>query len=39
MGSLQIVDHDGRGTLRVEKRPFVVMMDQAYADLGTYTPR
>jgi tetratricopeptide (TPR) repeat protein len=38
MGSLQIVNHDGRGTLRVEQRPFVVMMDQAYADLGTYSP-
>jgi TonB family protein len=35
MGKLQIVEHDGRGGLRFEERPFVVMKDQAYVDLGT----
>jgi tetratricopeptide (TPR) repeat protein len=34
MGTLQIIEHDGRGTLRFEERPFVVMVDQAYVDLG-----
>jgi tetratricopeptide (TPR) repeat protein len=35
MGLLQVVEHDGRGGLRVEPRPFVVMMDGAMVDLGT----
>ncbi|MCP4661231.1 MAG: tetratricopeptide repeat protein [bacterium] len=35
MGTLQILDHDGRGKLRIEDRPFVVMTDGAYVDLGT----
>jgi len=35
MGKLQIIDHDGHGTLRFEERPFVVMEDGAYVDLGT----
>jgi outer membrane biosynthesis protein TonB len=34
MGKLQIVQHDGKGGLRFEERPFVVMNDQAYVDLG-----
>jgi tetratricopeptide (TPR) repeat protein len=34
MGKLQIVEHDGKGTLRFEERPFVVMVDGAYVDLG-----
>ncbi|AKU99658.1 hypothetical protein AKJ09_06322 [Labilithrix luteola] len=35
MGKLEIVEHDGRGGLSFEERPFVVMVDQAYVDLGT----
>lgn len=34
MGKLQIVEHDGSGGLRLEERPFVVMNDRAYVDLG-----
>jgi len=34
MGKLQIVRHDGEGGLRFEDRPFVVMNDSAYVDLG-----
>jgi hypothetical protein len=37
MGKLQIIDHDGRGGLTFDERPFVVMTDQAYVDLGTVT--
>jgi tetratricopeptide (TPR) repeat protein len=34
MGKLEIVYHDGRGNLDFEQRPFVVMNDGAYVDLG-----
>lgn len=34
MGRLQIVDHDGKGGLGIEERPFVVMVDRAFIDLG-----
>ena len=34
MGSLQIVEHDGAGGLVFEERPYVVMFDRAYVDLG-----
>ena len=34
MGKVAIVEHDGRGGLRFEDRPFVVMTDRAYVDLG-----
>jgi hypothetical protein len=34
MGKLQIIDHDGKGELRFEERPFVVMTDGAFVDLG-----
>ncbi len=34
MGKLQIVRHDGEGGLSLEDRPFVVMNDSAYVDLG-----
>ncbi|AUX22278.1 uncharacterized protein SOCEGT47_027790 [Sorangium cellulosum] len=34
MGKLQIVDHDGEGGLSFEERPFVIMNDQAFVDLG-----
>jgi hypothetical protein len=36
MGKLEVVEHDGRGTLTFRERPFVVMNDQAYVDLGGY---
>jgi hypothetical protein len=36
MGKLEIVDHDGRGGLTFEERPFVVMNDQAFVELGAY---
>ena len=35
MGKLEIVEHDGRGGLRFQERPFVIMKDQAFVDLGT----
>ena len=38
MGILQVVEHDGRGGLRVDPRPFVVMSDGATVDLGTVGP-
>jgi tetratricopeptide (TPR) repeat protein len=34
MGVLQVVEHDGRGGLAVESRPFVVMADGAMLGLG-----
>jgi hypothetical protein len=34
MGKLQIIEHNGKGRLRFEERPFVVMKDGAYLDLG-----
>ena len=34
MGKLQIIDHDGHGNLRFEERPFVIMQDGAFVDLG-----
>jgi hypothetical protein len=36
MGKLQIIDHDGKGGLSFEERPFVVMRDSAFVDLGAY---
>lgn len=38
MGLLQIVKHDGKGTLSFQDRPYVIMADHAYVDLGTYKP-
>jgi hypothetical protein len=35
MGKLEIIDHDGKGGLKFEERPFVVMADHAFVDLGT----
>jgi outer membrane biosynthesis protein TonB/tetratricopeptide (TPR) repeat protein len=35
MGKLQVLDHDGHGKLSFEERPFVVMVDRAYVDMGT----
>ena len=34
MGKLQIIEHDGQGGLRFEERPFVIMNDRAFVDLG-----
>lgn len=34
MGALQIVEHDGKGGLRFSDRPFVIMADRAFVDLG-----
>ncbi|MCA9678994.1 MAG: hypothetical protein KC464_28445, partial [Myxococcales bacterium] len=35
MGKLQVLRHDGKGTLTFEDRPFVVMNDQAFVELGS----
>jgi hypothetical protein len=35
MGLLEIVRHDGKGNLAFEHRPYVVMVDGAFVDLGT----
>ena len=34
MGTLQIIEHDGEGGVKFEDRPYVVMTDSAYLDLG-----
>lgn len=34
MGKLQLIEHDGHGGLTFEERPYVVMVNQAYVDLG-----
>jgi hypothetical protein len=35
MGKLEIVEHDGKGGLAFEERPFVIMVDDAFVNLGT----
>ena len=35
MGKLEILDHDGQGHISFEERPFVVMKDRAFVDLGS----
>ncbi len=35
MGKLEIIDHDGKGGLTFEERPYVVMVNDAFVDLGT----
>ncbi len=37
MDKLQIVEHDGAGTIKLEERPFVVMTDRAFVNLGVVT--
>jgi Vault protein inter-alpha-trypsin domain len=37
MGKLEVIEHDGQGGLTFEERPFVVMNDQAFVDLGAVT--
>jgi len=34
-GKMQILQHDGKGKLSFEERPFVIMQDGAYVDMGT----
>jgi outer membrane protein OmpA-like peptidoglycan-associated protein len=34
MGKLEIIEHDGKGELRFDERPFVIMTDGAFVDLG-----
>ena len=38
MGKLEIIEHDGEGGLKFEQRPYVVMVNQAYVDLGVVKP-
>jgi tetratricopeptide (TPR) repeat protein len=34
MGKLEVIDHDGNGGLIFEQRPYVVMSDRAFVNLG-----
>ena len=34
MGKLEVLEHDGRGGLRFDERPFLIMQDGAFVDLG-----
>jgi tetratricopeptide (TPR) repeat protein len=34
MGKLEILEHDGQGGLCFDERPFVIMQDRAFIDLG-----
>ncbi len=38
MGTLQIVAHDGKGGVRLDDRPFVIMKSGARVDLGSWSP-
>ncbi len=35
MGALAVLQHDGKGRLRFEERPFVIMQDDAFVELGS----
>ncbi len=35
MGALQVMEFDGAGTLKFDDRPFLIMKDRAYLDLGS----
>ena len=35
MGKLQVIKHDGKGAIELDERPFIVMVDKGYVDLGT----
>ncbi|MCC7073989.1 MAG: hypothetical protein IT383_21960 [Deltaproteobacteria bacterium] len=37
MGALRVVQHDGKGEIKVEDRPFIIMVDGAFVDLGVVT--
>jgi hypothetical protein len=39
MGKLEIIEHDGEGNLRFEERPFIIMSDNAFVDLGSIDGR
>lgn len=39
MGTLQVIEHDGKGQLRVDERPFVIMNAGARVPLGQLRPR
>lgn len=34
MGKVQVIEHDGHGGLHFDERPFVVMVDRGFVDLG-----
>lgn len=34
MGKVEILEHDGQGRIAFDERPFVIMKDRAYVDLG-----
>ncbi|HPH27450.1 MAG TPA: hypothetical protein PLA87_11430, partial [Pseudomonadota bacterium] len=34
MGKLEVIEHDGQGGLRFSERPFVIMVDRAFVNLG-----
>jgi len=34
MGKVDVISHDGEGKIDFDSRPFVVMNDRAYVDLG-----
>ena len=36
MGLLQILKHDGKGKLTFQDRPYVIMADHAFVDLGSF---
>jgi hypothetical protein len=35
MGKLEIIEHDGKGGLTIEERPYIVMVDHAFVELGS----
>ncbi len=35
MGKLQVIQHDGKGGLRFDERPYLIMKDGAFVKLGT----
>jgi tetratricopeptide (TPR) repeat protein len=35
MGAMRVMQHDGHGGIVVEDRPFIIMVDGAFVDLGT----
>jgi uncharacterized protein YfaP (DUF2135 family) len=34
MGKVEVIDHDGKGNLTFDERPYMVMIDRAFVDLG-----
>ena len=38
MGKLEVLEHDGKGLLTFEQRPFVVMNDGAFVEVGRILP-